>query len=151
MVWQGIQEFLVRVRNKKRPLAGLALVATCITVAACALYLTVRDPHVVAGLDHPDGPRVRLVQEFVGIEGFETTLYYDNGDGRWRWYYFDHDDSYWRHADAGYEGPEISIGTAARGAAINTAQHVVTITNDEIGYRQRPLSADIADLPSGLD
>lgn len=133
----------------KRILA-LALVGSVVVVAV-ALFLTSGGPRTIAAVDHPDGPRVRVVQEFAGFDGFETTLYYDIGDGQWRWYYFDHDDSYWRRADAQYDGSVISVGSPDRGAVIDTEEHIVTITNDEIGMRENSLSREIVELPAGLD
>jgi hypothetical protein len=56
---------------------------------------------VVARVDHPNGTRLRIVQAFnYGPELFTTSIYFDPGDGKWRWYYFDHQDSYWDNAES---------------------------------------------------
>ena len=52
--------------------------------------------------------RLRLVQDFGG-EPFDTQLYFDAGDGRWGFYYYEHEDWYWNAADVEIHGDSIHI------------------------------------------
>jgi hypothetical protein len=52
---------------------------------------------VIVKVDHPKGTRLCVIQQFNDFspELFTTSISFDDGDGNWRWYYFDHEDSYW--------------------------------------------------------
>jgi hypothetical protein len=51
---------------------------------------------VIVKVDHPKGTRLCVIQQFNDFspELFTTSISFDDGDGNWRWYYFDHEDSY---------------------------------------------------------
>ena len=38
-----------------------------------------------------------------------TEIFFDQGDGKWRWYYYDHEDSYWGSASYEITGSQIDI------------------------------------------
>ncbi len=75
------------------------LILTAIVASLLAMTLMVNSAiktRVLASVDHPNGTRLRVVQYFnYQPELFTTSIYFDNGDGNWHWYYFDHEDSYW--------------------------------------------------------
>ena len=49
-----------------------------------------------------------VIQTFGG-EPFDTKFYFDAGDGRWGFYYYEHEDWYWNEADVKSDGDTLSI------------------------------------------
>ena len=81
----------------------------------------------LVSLDLPNDQRVRLVQTFGG-EPFDTTLYFDSGDGRWGCYYYDHEDWYWNKADSEIDGDILSIFRKGElTISLNTAKGTCTV------------------------
>ena len=82
-------------------------------VVAFALCSGITCHHVsstrtIIAIDLPQNKRIRLIQDFGG-EPFDTQLYFDAGDGRWGFYYYEHEDWYWNNADAEMLGDTIHI------------------------------------------
>ncbi len=78
----------------------LLLLTTAIAVSL-ASWLMIRhatSTRVIAAIDLPQNKRFRVVQTFGG-EPFDTKIFYDSGDGRWGFYYYEHEDWYWNDAE----------------------------------------------------
>ena len=79
-------------------------------------------PRVLASVDHPNGTRLRVTQCFnYRPELFTTSVYFDDGDGKWRWYYFDHQDSYWGNADTNIVDSKIYVTSKYRSVEFDTS------------------------------
>ena len=75
------------------------LIITTIIAVSLAVIMSVRfamQTRVIVKVDHPKGTRLCVIQQFNDFspELFTTSISFDDGDGNWRWYYFDHEDSY---------------------------------------------------------
>lgn len=57
-------------------------------------------PRILVDVVAPDGTRMCVVQHFNGMIGepFTTSFVFKKPDEPWGWLYYDHQDSYWRHA-----------------------------------------------------
>ena len=81
--------------------------------------------YVLVGVVSP--PTAYLLQRMATLNVFPVNIaalrwraVYD-GDGTWRWYYYDHEDSYWCSADCEIEGPDIYISSPGyRSIQVNT-------------------------------
>lgn len=109
----------------------VAIVAFALSVAS-----TIRgcmEPRVVVSVDHPNGGRLLVTQEFGVIsEPFVTEVFFDDGDGKWRWYYYDHEDSYWGSADHEISASKIVITTPGnRGIQLDTLTGECKISNKQ--------------------
>jgi len=121
-------------------------------ILGTGLYLQSKlEPRIVASVDHPNGTRLRVVQKFeYSGDLFDTSIYFDNGDEKWRWYYFDHDDSYWGTADTDVQGNEIRIESRQRSIVFDTVTGQCRISNQEVGDRTYDRATQIVDLPPGI-
>jgi len=87
-------------------------------VVAFAVWIGITSRHVTStrtifAIDLPQNYRIRLIQDFGG-EPFDTQLYVDAGDGRWGFYYYEHEDWYWGEAEAEIHGETIHIMRGGR-------------------------------------
>lgn len=62
----------------------------------------------IAAIDLPQNKRFRLIQSFGG-EPFDTKIYFDSGDGRWGFYYYEHEDWYWNNAELKLEEDTLTV------------------------------------------
>ena len=127
-------------------------VATALIGAALAVGLFIASivkTRSVVSIDHPNGTRLRIVQKFTA-ELFDTSIYFDDGDGQWRWYYYDHEDWYWGSARSRIEGNLIQITSGERSVEIDTKTGDCTISNGESYRREYDKSTRITELPSGI-
>ena len=77
------------------------------------------EPRVVICVRHPNGSRLLVTQTWHG-EPFNTVVFFDEGDGIWRWYYYEHEDWYWDTATGKIVGDEIHVNAWKRSVVINT-------------------------------
>ncbi|MDB4766152.1 hypothetical protein OAG71_00545 [bacterium] len=106
---------------------------------------------VLACVNHPNGTRLLVTQHFnYQPELFTTSLYFDDGDGTWRWYYFDHQDSYWHSADAIISDNKIRITSEYRSLEFDTSTGEC-VTSHSGRIRRHAKSNTIKMLPSGID
>ncbi|GAB5402960.1 MAG: hypothetical protein Aurels2KO_11910 [Aureliella sp.] len=90
--------------------ALMAILGGALTEAS--VLRSAMEPHVVADVAHPNGSRLLVTQKYGFIsEPFVTEIFFDDGDGRWRWYYYDHEDSYWHSAEYRIVGTEIRLSS----------------------------------------
>ena len=85
--------------------------ATAFSAFALCSVITCRhvsSTRTIVALDLPQNKRVRLIQDFAG-EPFDTQLYFDAGDGRWGFYYYEHEDWYWNDAVVETHGDNVHI------------------------------------------
>jgi hypothetical protein len=135
--------------HTKHLLASTAMVAVLLWIAL-AVGAMLR-PRFVVCVDHPNGTRLRVIQQFeYSGDLFNTSIYFDTGDGQWRWYYFDHDDSYWGRADSEVVGNEIRIAANRRRILFDTLTGECRISNEEVGNRTYRKSSRIVGLPRGM-
>lgn len=84
-------------------------------LAGIVFVLGAIQSRVIASAEHPNGARFRVIQNFnYQPELFTTSVYFDDGDGRWRWYYFDHEDFYWGNATAEIDGDKFTVASGSR-------------------------------------
>ena len=82
----------------------------------------------------PGNKRVRVIQKFDG-EPFDTKFYFDAGDGRWGFYYYDHEDWYWNEAEVESDGDTLSIVRGGRRTIILNTQTGLRIVERADGWR----------------
>ena len=128
----------------KHLFVAITLIA-CICLIASVIFRATKT-RVIVSEDLPNGTRVRVIQTFSG-EPFNTSIYFDDGDGRWRWYYFDHEDWYWNHANTRFAKEILYITSGERFIAIDTNSGQCDTDGSQIGKSHRPKSARIVDLP----
>ncbi len=106
---------------------------------------------VLASINHPNGTRLRVIQYFnYQPELFTTSIYFDDGNGEWRWYYFDHQDSYWGTADTEITDSKICITSKNRRVEFDTSTGECTTFHS--GRRRYHKKSDtIKSLPPGVD
>lgn len=130
---------IVRIRSAMQfTLRHVFFIILIVGAIFCAsLYLQSKlEPRIVASVDHPNGTRLRVVQKFeYSGDFFKTSIYFDNGDEKWRWYYFDHDDSYWGTADTDVEVNEIRIESKRRLILFDTVTGQCRLSNREVADR----------------
>lgn len=88
----------------------LIRLTTAIAVSLAAWFI-IRDAtstRIIAAIDLPQNKRFRLIQTFGG-EPFDTKIFYDSGDGRWGFYYYEHEDWYWNDADLKSDEDTITV------------------------------------------
>lgn len=95
----------------KHLLALIAVVAIALWCWNTWQYAT--SMRTIVAIDLPQNKRVRVIQDFRG-EPFDTQLYFDAGDGRWGFYYYEHEDWYWDDADVEIRGDTIRIMRGGR-------------------------------------
>ncbi|MFT5302935.1 MAG: hypothetical protein ACI814_003752 [Mariniblastus sp.] len=104
----------------------------------------------IVNVDHPNGTRLRVIQFFNDQpELFTTSIYFDDGDGEWRWYYFDHQDSYWGGAEIEMADNEIRVTSKYRNVEFNTSTGECT-TFHSGKHRFHEKSDTIKSLPAGF-
>ena len=88
--------------SRKRSLSKAALVwgivgmATLFVIGTLALVRHLDRTRIVAYADAPDGSAFCVVQRCNwSFEFFTTGCYYRKPGGRWYWFYYDHEDTYW--------------------------------------------------------
>ncbi len=124
-----------RLRFTTRQLFGLT------SLVACALCLGVIWHHIsstrtIVKLDLPQNKRLRLIQDLRG-EPFDTQLYFDAGDRRWGFYYYEHEDWYWNEADIEIHGDTIHIMRHGRCTIrLNTSTGACVVDRDDGFYRE---------------
>ena len=106
---------------------------------------------ILASVNHPNGTRLLVIQYFNHQpELFTTSIYFDDGDGKWRWYYFDHQDSYWGNADTETADNKIYITSKYRRIEFNTTTgECTTLHSGRQRYHEK--SDTIKSLPAGVD
>ena len=83
-------------------------------------------------------------------ELFTTSIYFDDGDGEWRWYYFDHQDSYWGGAEVEIADSEIRVTSKYRNIEFDTSTGECTTLRS--GRRRFHENSDtIKSLRSGVE
>ncbi len=137
-------------RYKIRHLLILTAIVGAILSAAIVIHTAI-EPRVVVNIDHPNGTRFRVVQEFqYNGDMFDTSIYFDDGDGQWRWYYYDHDDGYWGSAGTEIDGSMINVFSIKRSIKFDTETGECTVTQFEGGRRNQQKSIKFRTLPPGL-
>ena len=119
---------------------------------ACICFCVVRDAvatRTVVSEDLPNGTRIRIIQEFTG-EPFNTSIYFDDGDGQWRWYYYDHEDWYWGSADTDYANGVLYVASGNRSVVFDTTTGDCQINGSQLGKKTTEKSSRIASLPAEL-
>ena len=82
-----------------------AMIALVMAVAAALFLWHIDGPRIVARATATDGTEFCVVQKCNwNLEFFTTTCYYRKPGGRWGWFYYDHEDWYWRRV-----GVEVSV------------------------------------------
>lgn len=75
--------------------------AILLVVAAALFIWHINGPRVVARAVAPDGTEFCVVQTCNwDLEFFTTSCYYRKPGGQWGWFYYDHQDWYWRRGRA---------------------------------------------------
>ena len=126
------------------------MVAFAAVVSVC--FVMVRDAvstRAVVSEDLPNGTRIRIIQTFSG-EPFETAIYFDDGDGQWRWYYYDHEDWYWGRADTTYADGIVTIDASRRSVVFDTRTGECIIDGSQLGKTETGKSTRVVELPGGL-
>ena len=129
----------------------LFLLATAIAlVAAIGLFTySIVKTRLVVNVDHPNGSRLRVVQK-LGYESFYTAIYFDDGDGQWRWYYYDHNDAYWGSASILIDDNVIKITSDQRRIEMDTKTGDCTISDARENSTIMRKSTKIVSLPEGV-
>jgi hypothetical protein len=87
---------------RKKHLVLLLICATGFLVTL-AVVLYIRTPRIIGRAVAPNGIEFIVFQRYdphvEPFEPFRTTCYYRRPGGPWGWFYFDHEDSYWRRAE----------------------------------------------------
>jgi len=84
---------LVRRRTK----IAVACIALLLIAAAGLLLWHINGPRYVVRVVAPDGTEFCIVQTCNwDLELFTTSCYYRKPGGHWGWFYYDHEDWYWR-------------------------------------------------------
>lgn len=128
-------------------LFALLTAAACVCLLSTACYRATKTRTIVSE-DLPNGTRVRVIQSFSG-EPFDTSIYFDDGDGKWRWYYYDHEDWYWNNAKTHFSDGILNISSGKRQIVLNTNSGECETSGSQIGKaKRRPKSDRIVDLPN---
>ena len=106
---------------------------------------------VIVAVDHSIGTRLRVIQCFnYRAELFTTSMYFDDGDGKWRWYYIDHQDTYWGNAATEITNSKIYVTSKSRQIEFDTSTGECTVFH--FGRRRdHEKSNRIHSLPPGVD
>lgn len=92
------------------------LVLTTVIAVTISVWFALRyamSTRTIVAIDLPQNKRVRVIQTFGG-EPFDTKFFFDVGDGRWGFYYYEHEDWYWNEADVELDGDTLSIMRGGR-------------------------------------
>jgi hypothetical protein len=123
----------------------------CASLSVASVIRSAIEPRAVVSVDHPNGTRLLVTQEFSVIsEPFVTEIFFDDGDGNWRWYYYDHEDTYWGSADYEIAGSEIHISSGKRKIQIDTLTGECTVSNVDGQTRTHGKSTKMDSLPPTL-
>jgi hypothetical protein len=130
------------------------LILTAIIASVLSAILIVDgaiQTRAIVNVDHPNGPRLRVIQYFnYQPELFTTSIYFDDGDGEWRWYYFDHEDSYWGGADVEIADNEIRVTSKYRNIEFDTSTgECTTFRSGKRRFHEK--SDTIKSLPAGFE
>ena len=129
----------------KHLFAAVTIVA-CVCLAVGFFYRATKARTIVSK-DLANGTRVRVIQTYPGVL-FNTSIYFDDGDGNWRWYYYDHEDVYWNHANTLYDNGILYITSGDRYIFLNTVSGKCEIGGSQIGKTSFPKSDNFVDLPT---
>ncbi len=132
--------------------------ATAVIAVIVALSVFIRSAlamRLVAAVDHPNGSRLRVVQKLqLSSDLFDTSIYFNDGDGRWRWYYFDHADWYWDIAETQVEQDIVFVRAPDREIVMDTRTGDCTISQngDSRTYPKLPSNVILPhiQLPDGI-
>ena len=135
--------------NIKTLLILTAIIASVLSVIL--IVIGAIQTRAIVNVDHPNGTRLRVIQYFnYQPELFTTSIFFDDGDGNWRWYYFDHQDSYWGSAEIEIADNEISVTSKYRNLEFDTSTGECTTFHS--GRRRFHEKSDtIKSLPQGLE
>jgi hypothetical protein len=89
----------------------------------------------IVAIDLPQNKRFRVIQTF-GEEPFDTKIYFDAGDGRWGFYYYEHEDWYWNQAGVESDGDTLSIIRGERRTIQLNTQTGFCIVDRADGWRR---------------
>jgi hypothetical protein len=114
----------------------IAVSIATLLVAATALFIRhINSPRVVARGVAPDGTEFCVVQTCNwNLEFFTTSCYYRKRGGQWGWFYYDHEDWYWRRG-------RTEVDTTAKRMSVYRDGRV-TVTFDWASERFRLLRTD---------
>lgn len=99
-------------------------------LAGIVFVIGATQSRVIASAEHPNGARFRVIQSFnYSPELFTTSIYFDDGDGKWRWYYFDHEDFYWGNASAEIVENKFIVVSRSRRIELDTITGECTTTH----------------------
>lgn len=107
---------MAQVRFRTIYVLGLIAAVAVTICAGTALHRTVQyatSTRTIVAMDVSGNKRIRLIQDFGG-EPWDTKLYFDSGDGRWGFYYYEHEDWYWNEAELDVQGDVLHIIRDAR-------------------------------------
>ncbi len=131
------------------------LALTTIISVLLVIILSVRSAlatRMVVSADHPNGARLRVVQNFTySGDFFNTSIYFDDGSGDWRWYYYAHEDWYWGSAEFKIIDSQINVSSNKRSIAIDTATGECTVSDADGVRRTFQKSDRIKNLPPGIE
>ena len=137
-------------RFKTRHLLLLTAIISVILSVAVAIQSAIKT-RLVVNIDHPNGTRLRVVQKFeYSGDLFDTSIYFDDGDGQWRWYYYDHEDWFWGSADTNINGSVIAVSADKRSIVFDTKTGECTVSQLDGDIRIQEKSDVIRTLPSEL-
>ncbi len=86
----------------------LLTMGVAILIAAWLMIKNATSTRTIAAIDLPLNMRFRLIQTFGG-EPFDTKIYFDSGDGRWGFYYYEHEDWYWNDAELKSDNETLTV------------------------------------------
>ena len=126
-------------------LLGLTAIVACVcwSVAAIRYSMTTR---TIVSEDLSNGTRIRVIQDSSG-EPFNTSIYFDDGDGRWRWYYYTHEDWYWDGAKTQFTNGRLHIRKGARSIVLDTRSGECATSGPGLFKRVHKKSTVFRDLP----
>lgn len=127
---------------------------TAIVGAILSIAVAIRsaiETRFVVNIDHPNGTRFRVVQKFeYSGDLFNTSIYFDDGDGQWRWYYYDHEDWYWGRAETNIDRSIIYVSANKRNVIFDTETGECTVSQLDGDSRHHRKSNRIKTLPPEL-
>ena len=100
--------------QKTRCFVCIAFAAVLVLLVAAIFWVSeATKTRTIAAVDLAENKKLRVVQTFGG-EPFDTKVYLDNkgvysGDGRWGFFYYNHEDGYWNDAETRIAGEVVSV------------------------------------------
>jgi hypothetical protein len=114
----------------------VACICMVFLITVTLFILHINKSRIVARVVAPDGTEFCVVQTCNwNLEFFNTSCYYRKPAGRWGWFYYDHQDWYWRRGRA-------EVDTVAKRISIYRGNKV-TATFDWESEKFRLLRPDI--------